>query len=331
MSGSGLQQHQNVTAQPARVSLVITTYNRAAMLITALESVADSEVRDRDRVEVIVVDNNSTDDTAEIVNALRARGFPFELRYVLEQRQGLSFARNRGVDEANGTYVAYMDDDQRLEKHFLARIESAFRDTHAVCVGGPIFYYNDRNLPAWLPALLENVGQYNLGSHAKVLGLSDEMLPGGNMVFDRRALIAIGKYDVRLGRSGGSLMAGEEDELQERLHAAGKTVAYHPSLIQYHYLAPARLTKRYWRRHMFDHGRTLYRRRPAPADTREEPSWLGAPRWMWRNLLTHELPHALHPLLSLDRVRAFHKQLDVFTCLGQIHEARQLNKAQTGT
>src|SRR5690348_4928949 len=93
-------------------SLVITTYNRAALLDKALESVAQSQVVDSARVEVIVVDNNSSDHTRETVDEIRSRGFPFPLRYVLEQHQGLSFARNRGAEEAKGTYVAYMDDDQ---------------------------------------------------------------------------------------------------------------------------------------------------------------------------------------------------------------------------
>src|SRR5690348_14636457 len=121
------------------ISLVITTFNRAELLRSALESVANSKVENQDTIEVIVVDNNSVDHTRQTVENVGARGFPFALRYVYEPRQGLSYARNRGADEANGIYVAYMDDDQLLEEHYLSRIESVFLHTKAACVGGPVF------------------------------------------------------------------------------------------------------------------------------------------------------------------------------------------------
>lgn len=311
------------------ISLVITTYNRATLLGEALESVAQSLIDDHDHVEVIVVDNNSTDATRQTVEDIRAGGFPFALRYVLERNQGLSYARNRGADEAQGDYVAYMDDDQRLEGHFLERLEAVFLATHATCVGGPLCYYNKDHLPYWLPPLLKIVGERNLGDKPKVVDPTKEKLIGGNMAFDRTELLAIGKYNVRLGRSGGSLLAGEEDELQERLHAAGKVIAYDPGLVQYHYLDPVRRKKRFWRRHHFGHGRSLYRAKYAKNGTSEGPTFFDAPRWMWRCLFTREIPRALRPLMRLDFRQGFYKQLDVCVYLGQVYEARLAHRAPT--
>lgn len=307
----------------ALISLVITTYNRAILLDKALESVAQSQIDDPARVEVIVVDNNSTDHTRQTVDKTGTNGFPFSLRYVLEQRQGLSYARNRGADEATGTYVAYMDDDQLIEKHYLSRIESTFRDTQAACVGGPVSYYNLGKLPNWLPPLLEIVGQTNYGDERRILGPEIGALQGGNMVFDRQELIDIGKFNVGLGRSGSSLLGGEEEELQDRLRAANKKVAYDPGLIQYHHLDPARLTKRFWRRHQFDRGRTAWRLKLLNSDMRGHRTFLGAPRWLWRHLVTRDIPRAVWPLMRLDMTLGFYKQFDVWNRLGQIYEARQ--------
>lgn len=304
------------------ISLVITTYNRAELLRSALESVANSKIENQDAVEVIVVDNNSVDHTRQTVEDIGACGFPFALRYVFEARQGLSYARNRGADEANGIYIAYMDDDQLLEEHYLSRIESVFRYTQAACAGGPVFYYNKEELPNWLAPLLEGTEQRCYAGETKILGSADGKLMGGNMAFVRQELIDIGKFNVDLGRTGDTLLAGEEDELQERLRAAGKIIAHCPDLIQYHSLGPARRTKRYWRQHHFDAGRTLYRRYLAKIDAEEHHVMLGAPRWLWWGLLTKHIPRAVWSLLTSDTAHSFRKQLDVYVCFGQIYEAR---------
>lgn len=309
--------------QRVLTSLVVTTYNRAAMLADALKSVAASRVDNHRDVEVIVVDNNSTDGTQQTVEEVRAKKFPFVLHYAFEPRQGVSYARNRGTEESAGKYIAFMDDDQLIDRDYLSRLESAFRSTRAACVGGPIFYYNKSSLPNWLSPLLEGVGQCDYGDEIKILGPGDGNLHMGNMAFERRELIDIGKFDVSLGRCGDSLLAGEEDELQERLHLAAKPVAYHPGLVQYHYLAPERLTKHFWRKYRFDYGRTLYLRSIRSGFRAVSgASFLGAPPWLWRFLLTRDIPQVAWSLTSLDAPRIFHKELDVWTRLGQIYEAR---------
>jgi glycosyltransferase involved in cell wall biosynthesis len=310
-------------------SLVITTYNRAALLSKALESVAHSQIDDPAQVEVIVVDNNSTDRTHNVVTEIRARGFPFTLRYVSEHQQGLSYARNRGADEATGIYIVYMDDDQLMEKSYLSRLVPAFRSTEAACLGGPIFYYNKEPLPSWLPPLLENVGQCDLGSKVKLLRQEGERLHGGNMAFVRQELLDVGKFNVSLGRNGTSLLAGEEDELQQRLHTTGRRIVYDPGLIQFHYLAPARLTKRFWRRHQLDYGRTLYRKRLSNGDEPKGAVLFGAPRWCWWQLLTKDIPAAMRPLMRLDITQAFYKELAVRARLGEIREARKQSANKT--
>lgn len=310
--------------QQILISLVITTYNRADLLAAALKSVEESLFEHRANVEVIVVDNNSRDATRDVVAKIQADGFSVALRYVLERNQGLSYARNRGIDESTGLYVAFMDDDQILHEEYLSRLEPAFISTSAVCVGGPLYLNNRESPPKWLPPWLFDVGELNIGNDVKILdGSESKKLIGGNMAFVRQELIDIGKYDVTLGRSGESLLNGEEVELQERLHAAGKKVVYHPDLVQYHSLTLASRTKRYWRKYFFDHGRSLYRIRMVEGNITKATSAFGAPRWLWGHLLTRDIPRAARSLTSLQPAEIFEKQLDVWTSLGQIHEARQ--------
>jgi hypothetical protein len=107
------------------------------------------------------------------------------------------------------------------------------------------------------------------------------------------------------------------------LHATGKRIAYHPSLIQYHYLSPARLTKRYWRRYYFGHGRTLYRTRMLKAGADKGPFVFGIPRWLLLHLLIMDIAEAAWSLKSFNADEVFEKQLAICARLGQIHEARQ--------
>ena len=309
------------------ISLVITTYNRATLLADALKSVAASRIENHGDVEVIVVDNNSTDGTRQTVDKIMADGFPFVLRYVFEPNQGLSHARNRGADEASGLYIAFMDDDERIDEDYLARLEPAFRSTQAICIGGPYVLCDNEPMPGWLPPLLQlSTGQQHYGKEVKVLDHENGRLLGGNMAFIRQELLDIGKYNTHLGRSGSSLLAGEDYELQDRLHKAGKKVVFHPGLIQYTPLAPGRSKKSFWRRQRFDRGRTLYRRRLLDGELPKGPYLFNAPRWLWRDLFIRDIPKMILSLAHLDMTESFYRQLDAWTRLGQIQEAREAAK-----
>lgn len=304
------------------ISLVVTTYNRADLLAKTLGSIRRVHVPPTGSVEVIVVDNNSVDNTADVVDEASA-DFPFALRYVRERSQGLSYARNRGLAEAVGRYIVFMDDDELIEPHYLGRLESAFDKTGADCLGGPIYYYNADLIPPWLYTLSEDTGQFFYGDSVRVLTPRDsKKLHGGNMAFRRTELAAVGGYRVELGRRGGELLSGEDYELQDRLWACGKKIVYHPGLIQYHYLRPERLSKRYWRKLYFSYGRTLYRHKAA-VDGHGGVRLLGAPRWMWRGLVTRDLPRLVHPLCIVSPSRRLLGELAIWSRFGQIYEARR--------
>jgi len=301
-------------------TLVVTTYNRAALLTRALASIAASSA-DPQRYEVIVVDNNSTDTTAAAWNAFSKAHPALPFRYLFEPRQGLSHARNAGLAAAAGQHIAFMDDDQEIDSHYLQALPAAFERTAAACLGGRIFYSNAHRLPAWLVPLIDRIGQIDLGDSVRVLGENAPYLLGGNIAFDTQALRALGGFDPLLGRNGSSLGGGEEDAVQDGLRAAGRSIAYCPELVQFNVLLPEKMHKRYWRAQAYWGGRSEVQR--SRAQWQGAVSWAGVPRAMVRSL-AHNLVRCAAAALAFDGVRCFQRERDVWGSLGHIAEARAL-------
>lgn len=313
------------TQQPPLISLVMPTFNRGRLLNLALESIAVAAANAADAVEVIVVDNASTDDTAAVVHKAM-RDFPSPLRYVKETRQGSSQARNCGLEEAAGFYIVFMDDDQVMDRDYLKNIPLAFEETDAVCVGGPVTYYNARDLPRWLQKLSRTIGQTAFGDQVKMLDDSAHKgLMGGNIAFIKSELKAAGAFNVRLGRFGEDAGTGEDLELQDRMRSLGKKVAYHPRLIQYHYLRSERLKTSYWRRYYYDYGRSIYNR-AAIESKHAQSSSFPIPLWMLRHLLTKDVPAYLASMFTFDFYKIFRSELEIWVRKGQMDEAWRARK-----
>jgi len=313
------------------VTLIITTYNRAKLLREALESVARSrrqpaagpEVGIEVGIEVLVVDNNSVDNTAEVVAEIRDGGFPFDLVYLKEGQQGLSFARNCGIAAARGSLLAFMDDDQLIDEAYLCRLPTLHAETGTACMGGKIAYYNADGIPAWLAPLIEDVGQIDLGEGVREMrgATPRDYLKGGNISFTRAILDQIGGFNTELGRIGDQLLGGEELEIQDRVIAAGGKVVYHSDLIQYHLLRPERRFKSYWRRHAYDWGRSEFEMEKDVYDRSNR--LFGAPRTYWWYLITGDVKRYLGAALHFDAPARFQAELRVRQKLGKIAEARR--------
>src|SRR5436305_8400951 len=135
--------------EPFDVSVIISTYNRCEMLPAALESILAQETAGT-RYELIVVDNNSTDKTREVVESFIARGHA-NLRYVFEGKQGLSHARNAGIAAARAPIIAFTDDDVRAASDWVASIKRVFDEHPEVdFVGGKVLPRWEAEPPSWL-------------------------------------------------------------------------------------------------------------------------------------------------------------------------------------
>lgn len=244
-----------------RLSIVIATYNRSAMLMQTLQSVVEQTLP-HDEWECVVVNNNSTDSTAADFEAFVARYPDYNLRMVLETNQGLSYARNRGIRESEGEYIAIVDDDERIAPEFIASYVALFDDVpDAVAAGGPIVAEYPTGRPRWMSAFTERPIANTMYFGEEVREFPRGRVPGGgNMALRRSAVRRYGVFDTSLGYVGESLVGGEESDLFERLQIAEAKYYYVPKAVMYHIIPKEKLTTEYLRRLSYNVGVSQLRR-----------------------------------------------------------------------
>ena len=221
------------------VSVIVCTYNHSDLLPGCLASLENQTVS-KELCEIIVVDNNSTDDTPAIARRFEQQNSNF--RTVIESRPGLARARNRGWQEARGSFVAYIDDDARAKPEWCERIVAFIRrQPDAAGFGGPYLscYLSDK--PRWYK---DEYGSWSLpGGERPMRG--GEFVRGTNMVFKRDVLQEAKGFDETLGHVGESMAYGEEPNLHVRLTKMGKTIYYCPSIVVEHLVTPQKMSVRW--------------------------------------------------------------------------------------
>lgn len=238
-----------VTNYPYKISVAICTYNRARFITKALDSLLNQNLA-KDLFEVIVVDNNSTDNTQELLSRYQKEHPSFNFLSVIETKQGVAHTRTRGAMEANGEIVAYLDDDCIAQSNWLSEIVK-FYDSHseAMSTGGRIIPLYLTEMPNWFGKYFWGlVGNYDLGKN--IFQMKGARYPSGaNMHFRKTAFEKYGYFDSELGRSGKSLMAGEEKAMYLKLINANKKVYYLPQVIVHHHVEANKFDKEYVKRH----------------------------------------------------------------------------------
>lgn len=244
-----------------RLSLVIATFNRSASLLTLLESVV-AQTAPRSEWECVVVNNNSTDDTAARFADFAARHPEYNIRMVEETNQGLSYARNRGIRESEGEYVAIVDDDERIAPDFIAAYIHLFDSKpEAQAAGGPIVAEYPTGRPRWMSRYTERPIANTMHFGDEVCEFPRGRVPGGgNMAIRRSAVRRYGVFDTSLGYVGESLVGGEESDLFERLQIAEAKYYYVPEAVMYHIIPAEKLTSDYLRRLSYNVGVSQLRR-----------------------------------------------------------------------
>lgn len=224
------------------LSVAICTHNRIDLLERALRSLIGQRVA-AGRIEILVVDNASTDATAARIASLCGAGA--RLRALHEPTLGLTHARNRALHAARAPYLAFLDDDEVAEPTWAARLLDAIDrlGPAPACLGGPIDPLWDTPRPEWLDDTL--LGFYSMLDYGpRPLRLDPERAPlfGGNFCFARAALRSIGGFETSLGRRGSQLLSNEDVLAQRRLARAGGAVWYVPDARVRHAMPAARLT-----------------------------------------------------------------------------------------
>jgi glycosyltransferase involved in cell wall biosynthesis len=320
------------------LSVVIATFNRAADLAATLSSL--SGIRTTSTWELIVVDNNCTDDTRGVVERFAA-GFPVRLRYIFESRQGRSPALNAGVAAASGDIIVTTDDDVRVGADWLDRIEDALSRLDCDYVGGRVLPIWEAPRPAWLP---DHGGKHwavvallDYGDHPLEFGSRVPL--GVNMAFRRSAFDRAGFFDPETGRKAGTLLGQEVREWCIRARAAGVRGFYVPEIAVRHVVPASRLRKSYFRRWFYWRGISralLYERagldmeqpERAPASglpeldrsrARRAPNVFGVPRYLYRTALSHARA-SIAALLRRDTVASFDHELWLWFFAGIVRQ-----------
>ena len=227
------------------VTVVLSTFNRARLLGPAIDALL-GQCSSAPEYEVIVVDNNSTDDTASVIQSrLSAAGSTGRLRYVFEPEQGLSNARNAGIAGARSDIVAFTDDDVRVRADWVRVIKESF-DAHPeiACLSGPILPVWESTPPVWLtprhwlgPLALQDYGDKPLVLDRR----TPFSLAGANFAFRGQVFDRIGGFSPAYARA-------EDSEFLLRFWRHGYRARYVPAMIIDALVPPERMTKPYHRR-----------------------------------------------------------------------------------
>jgi glycosyltransferase involved in cell wall biosynthesis len=248
-------------SKPVDVTVLICTRDRAAQLTNVLESAASLRVPDGLRWEILIVDNGSSDNTAEVAMAFRDR---LPIRVVRENQAGLSHARNRGVAEAKGTYICWTDDDVLIDPHWLQAYVSAFaRHPEAAIFGGEIIPVLEAPTPEWFGKLADRwplttlLAKRNFGDKPVRLGFDRGIVPWGANFAVRAAEQRSVRYEPALGVSPVQRRLGEEAEALFRIMKAGGVGWWAPDAKVQHIIPVQRQTLRYVYGYSLSYGETV--------------------------------------------------------------------------
>jgi len=235
-------------------TVIVCTHNRGRLLSEGLPEILAQQLP-AGPYEVLVVDNASTDDTPDRFGDLLER-YPGRIRYIREDRLGLSSARNAGIRHANGRIVAFIDDDAVPDHGWLASLVSALEDPMVACAGGPVIPLLQGDLPPWFSASLETyISVFDKGSEPVPLTYN-EYPRGVNIAFRKTVFRGVGLFSVSFGRKGRSLMSYEEIELCYRIERAGWTILYVPGASVRHTVHADRLSRDWFLRRFYWQGKS---------------------------------------------------------------------------
>ena len=277
-------------------TILICTYNRAPLLRESLKAMARLTPPPGCSVEIIVVDNNSTDRTPQVIAEAAAES-PYPILGLHETSQGKSFALNRGLQAAAGEVIALTDDDVWPDSEWLRRIVATFREREINFVFGKV-------LPRWgamPPADLLTTSAQDIWGPLALVDYGDEAteytasqtgqrLPiGANLAFRKEAVVTVGGWRTDLGKVDNTLTSGEDHEIFCRLRRFDLYSGYYdPAIMVRHYVPARRLTRQYFRQWFFWSGKThalmlndLY----SHIDVENVMRIAGTPRFLWRQAL----------------------------------------------
>ena len=231
------------------LTAIICTYNRARYVGKLLESIAANDLA-KTEYELLLVDNNCTDNTREVCEAFAAAHPDVLFRYTTESEQGLSAAKNRGIKEAKGDIIVYIDDDALVDPWYLRTYAEWFA-THpeTMACGGPIEPLYETSEPDWMTPYTKALLTAWMNYGEKVREYPRGRYPGGgNAAYRKEVFEQVGGFNTALGRKGGNLMGSEEKDIFDKMHTLNMQILYLPEPVLHHCIPQAKLEKPYFDR-----------------------------------------------------------------------------------
>ncbi len=231
-----------------KISVAICTYNRSDCTAKALNSLVKQTLQP-EQYEILLVNNNSTDNTDALFCGYGKQHPNVTYRYVVELQQGLSHARNRAIAEAEGEIIIFMDDDAIAEPDYLEQVLKFFNSyPDVIACGGRIYPDFETKRPRWMSHfLLSLTSSIDLGN--KVKSFTNRQFPiGANMAFRSHAFTKYGLFNPDLGRKGNNMAGAEEKDILYRMKGGGEKIYYVPDAIVHHYVPDSRLTYAFFKK-----------------------------------------------------------------------------------
>jgi glycosyltransferase involved in cell wall biosynthesis len=237
-----------------KISIIVCTYQNPSMLQETLNSLIIQTLAP-EIFEVIVVDNNSKDSTYEVVCEYEKKAT--NVRYVYEENQGLSFARNKGIGVSKADIVAFIDDDAIADKCWIEKILEPYELMDDIwAVGGKTLPLWRAPRPTWITDdNLHSLSVRDYGEKSRELIWPERMI-GVNCSFRKEIFSKIGYFDTQLGRKKNILFDQEDTEIQKGIHEQGKKVYYSPDALVHHIITKNRTNPDYFIKRSSGHFRT---------------------------------------------------------------------------
>jgi len=237
------------------ITAVICTCNRNELLSRSIESLINQSF-DKEKYQILVVDNNSSEETKALVKDYRDKAGNID--YICEPVQGLSKARNAGWRQARGKYVAFIDDDAQASPEWLENIVLCFEEAADNCavISGSVFPIWEVRPPKWLTGRMRRfLSLIERTDHEGEIA-DENYLAGTNISYKKTCLSEIRGFNEELGRNKNCLLSMEELHLKRKLHKYGWKTYYYPQIRVDHYIPESRLKRGWFLKRFFWQGRS---------------------------------------------------------------------------
>lgn len=204
-----------------KLTVIICTYNRGHLLTETIPTILQQNVS-KDLYNVLIVNNNSTDNTEEVISF-------FTIKYknvstINEPKQGVCFARNTGYENVTTKWIVYLDDDAKAPRTFIKTALTIANSTKYDCFGGVYYPWYKYRKPVWFKDIYVSTAEcYN-----KIVGYKLRYASAGIMAIKRSILKELNGFSINLGPKGNKMSYGEETHLQNRMLKKGYSIGITP-------------------------------------------------------------------------------------------------------